>query len=279
VRTTARKGATPSSPIAALAHQALARVAARQARVPLDEMKARALDRPTPLNGKEALGSEHIVVVAELDPGHAAPGHLAEEYEAGGAGVIAVPIRPGANGVGSSLTAMNDANVHTQTPLLCMDPVVSSYQLWEARAHGASLVLLSASTLHDEALLSLVERSATIGLTAVVEVCSARDLVRALRAKAHTLFLRPPQYVGDGGGVQIQATLAKLLPLVPDGVVRVTECGSTPRRDLISSAKLDADAILVGRDHLAEGTPRQAVADLVAVGSHPALSRRREQAV
>jgi indole-3-glycerol phosphate synthase len=273
-----RATTSSSSPIAALANQALARVAARQARVPLDEIRSRALDRPTPLNGKEALGSEHIVVVAELDPAHSAPGELAEEYEAGGAGVIAVPIRPGANGVGSSLTAMSDANVRTQTPLLCMDPVVSSYQLWEARAHGASLVLLSANSLHDEALVSLVERAVTIGLTPVVEVCSARDLVRALRANAHTLFLRPPQYVADGS-VQIQATLAKLLPLVPNGVVRVTECGSTPRRDLISSAKLDADAILVGRTHLAEGTPRQAVADLVAVGSHPALSRRREQAV
>ncbi|HET9173436.1 MAG TPA: indole-3-glycerol-phosphate synthase TrpC [Actinospica sp.] len=274
----ARQDRAATSPITAVARQALARVAARQAAVPLDEIRTRALDRPTPLNGKEALGSEHIVVVAELDPAHAAPGHLAEEYEAGGAGVIAVPVRPGANGVGSSLNAMNDANVHTQTPLLCLDPVLTSYQLWEARAHGASLVLLSAATLHDEALVSLVERSASIGLTPVVEVCTARDLVRALRADARTLFLRPPQYVADGS-VQIQATLAKLLPLVPNGVVRVTECGSTPRRDLISSAKLDADAILVGRTHLAEGTPRQAVADLVAVGSHPALSRRREQAV
>jgi hypothetical protein len=52
-----------------------------------------------------------------------------------------------------------------------------------------------------------------------------------------------------------------------------------PRRDLIASAKLDADAILVGRTHLAEGEPRQTVADLVAVSAHPALHRRREQAV
>lgn len=266
-----------SSPVA---FQALARVAARQARVPLDEIKAKALDRPTPLNGQEALGSGNIVVVAELDPSHATPGQLAEQYEAGGAGVIAVPICPGASGVGTALHAMSDAGVHTQTPLFSMDPVVSSYQLWEARAHGASLVLLSAATLQDEALVSLVERSATIGLTPIVEVCSARDLVRALRARAHSLLVRPPQYVATGPEpAMMQATLAKLLPLVPDGVVRVTEVGSTPRRDLIASAKLDADAILVGRAHLAEGEPRQTVADLVAVGAHPALSRRREQAV
>ena len=259
--------------------QALARVAARQARVPLDEIRSRALDRPTPLNGKEALGSGHIVVVAELDPGHAAPGLLAEEYEAGGAGVIAVPAGPGASGVGVALNAMSDAGVHTQTPLFSMDPIVSSYQLWEARAHGASLVLLPAAGLQDEALVSLVERAATIGLTPIVEVCSARDLVRALRARTHSLLVRPPQYVSTGPDSTMQATLAKLLPLVPDGVVRVTECGSVPRRDLIASAKLDADAILVGRTHLSEGEPRRTVADLVAVGAHPALYRRREQAV
>jgi len=258
------------------ATRALAQVARRQAQVPLDEIKAKALDRPAPLNGKEALGSGNIVVVAELDPAHAAPGQLAEEYEAGGAGVIAVPVSPGTSGVGVALNAMSDAGVSTQVPLLSMDPVVSSYQLWESRAHGASLVLLSASTLQDEALVSLVERAATIGLSAIVEVCSARDLVRALRARAHTLLVRPPQYISPGS---MQATLAKLLPLVPQGVVRMTECGSAPRRDLITSAKLDADAILVGRTHLAEGEPRRTVADLVAVGSHPALYRRREQAV
>jgi indole-3-glycerol phosphate synthase len=262
-----------------IAAQALARVAARQADVPLDEMKARALDRPTPMNGKEALDSGHIVVVAELDPAHTAPGELAEEYEAGGAAVIAVPVGPGGSGVGTALTAMSDAGVHTQTPLFSMDPVVSSYQLWEARAHGASLVLLSASTLQDEALVSLVERAAGIGLTPIVEVCNARDLVRALRARAYSLLVRPPQYVSTGPDSAMQATLAKLLPLVPNGVVRVTECGSAPRRDLITSAKLDADAILVGRGYLAEGEPRQTVADLVSVGAHPALYRHREQAV
>jgi indole-3-glycerol phosphate synthase len=244
-------------------------LAERQTRVPLPEVKAKALDRPAPPNGREALTGSHLAVVAELEPGSNADNLLrAERYETDGAAVIAVSAAPG-----GALEAMDDVNARTEVPLLSLAPVICSYQLWEARAHGASLVLLHPSLVTDEALISLVERAGTIGLTAVVEVRSAHDLVRALRGGATTLLLRPALRASGGS---IQSTLAKLLPLVPAGVVRVAASGSSPRSDLLASAKLDADAFFVpSRQLVGDGKPGETVAALAALAAHPAVARRR----
>jgi indole-3-glycerol phosphate synthase len=244
-------------------------LAERQSRVPLPEVKAKALDRPTPPNGREALTGSHVAVVAELEPGPTADCMLrAEQYEADGAAVIAVPAVPNAG-----LEVMDDVNAHTEVPLFSLEPVVCSYQLWEARAHGASLVLLHPSLVTDEALISLVERAGTIGLTVVVEVRSAHDLVRALRGEATTLLLRPALRASEGS---VQSTLAKLLPLVPAGVVRVATSGASPRSDLLASAKLDADAFFIPSGQLVgDGKPGETVAALAALAAHPAVARRR----
>ncbi|WP_051450783.1 hypothetical protein [Actinospica robiniae] len=252
---------------------ALAALAERQHRVPLPELKARALDRPTPLNGREALNGSHIAVVAELEPGPAAENvPRAERYEADGAAVIAVSADPGTAGPIAALAAMADVDAHTQVPLFSLEPVVCSYQLWEARAHGASLILVHPPLVTDAALISLVERAGTIGLTPVVEVRSAHDLVRALRGEATALLLRPTLRATPGS---VQSTLAKLLPLVPAGVVRVSAAGSSPRSDLLASAKLGTDAIFVDSRQLAGGGPGESVATLAALGAHPAVVRRR----
>lgn len=245
-------------------------LAERQSRVPLPEVKAKALDRPAPPNGREALTGSHVAVVAELEPGGPVADSLlrAERYEADGAAVIAVPAVPSAG-----LEVMDDVNAHTEVPLFSLEPVVCSYQLWEARAHGASLALLHPSLVTDEALISLVERAGTIGLTVVVEVRTAHDLVRALRGQATTLLLRPTLHAS---GSSMQSTLAKLLPLVPAGVVRVATSGSSPRSDLLASAKLDADAFFIpSRQLVGDGKPGETVAALAALAAHPAVSRRR----
>jgi indole-3-glycerol phosphate synthase len=249
-------------------------LAARQARVPLAEVKRRALARPSPLDGVSALCGEGIAVIADLNPTCLDKAALAAQYERGGACAVVVPV--GARGLGGSLDDLADVRAQVQTPVLCTDLVISSYQLWEARAHGADLVLLTAAALEQEALVSLVERSATIGLGAMVEVRDGRELVRAVGAGARIVALAPRD--SDTNEVDRDA-LAHLLPLVPDSVVRVATCGPAGRADLIACARNGADAVRVGASLLATGDPRHSVAALVAVGAHPALARGRRQAV
>ena len=68
-----------------------------------------------------------------------------------------------------------------------VDFVVSAYQLWEGRAYGADVALLIVAALEQEALVSLLERTHSLGMTALVEVHDEPELVRALAAGARVV--------------------------------------------------------------------------------------------
>src|SRR5204862_1618233 len=70
-------------------------------------------------------------------------------------------------------------------------------------------------------------------------------------------------------------TFSRVVPLLPDGVVKVAESGVRGPRDLLAYAACGADAVLVGEGLVTQKDPRCAVADLVTAGSHPALRGER----
>ncbi len=110
------------------------------------------------------------------------PAALAGDYEAGGARVISVLTEQ--RRFGGSLEDLASVRRAVQIPVLRKDFVVSSYQLWEARAYGADLVLLIVAALEQSALVSLVERALSIGLLPLVEVHADEELERAVDAGA-----------------------------------------------------------------------------------------------
>jgi indole-3-glycerol phosphate synthase len=60
---------------------------------------------------------------------------------------------------------------------------------------------------------------------------------------------------------------------LPGEIVKIAESGVRGPRDLIEYAAAGADAVLVGEGLVTNADPRQAVADLVTAGSHPATPR------
>jgi indole-3-glycerol phosphate synthase len=159
-----------------------------------------------------------------------------------------------------------------QVPLLRKDFVVSSYQLWEARAYGADLALLIVAALEQAALVSLIERAQSIGLLPLVEVHTDEELDRALEAGATVIGVNARNL----GTLEVdRAVFARLAPRIPDSVVKIAESGVRGPHDLLAYAAAGADAVLVGESLVTEKDPRAAVADLVTAGSHPALRTER----
>ena len=144
---------------------------------------------PSPRDAMAALKAEGVSVIAEVkraSPSRgqmatiADPAALAADYEAGGAKVISVLTE--SRRFGGSLEDLDAVRRAVQVPVLRKDFVVSSYQLWEARAHGADVVLLIVAALEQSALVSLIERAISIGLLPLVEVHADPELDRALDA-------------------------------------------------------------------------------------------------
>lgn len=248
-------------------------LAQRQAGTPLEQLKELAAARPRPLDGTAALKQSGIAVIAEVkrfSPSRGAlaaiadPAALAEDYEAGGASVISVLTE--SRRFGGSLADLDAVRARVQVPLLRKDFVVSSYQLWESRAHGADLVLLIVAALEQEALVSLVERTRSLGMTPLVEVHDEPETERALAADARVIGVNARNLktlVVDRG------TFGRIAPMLPDVVVKVAESGVRGPHDLLAYAHCGADAVLVGEGVVTGGNPRQAVAELVTAGAHP----------
>ncbi|PJE98491.1 indole-3-glycerol phosphate synthase TrpC [Streptomyces carminius] len=250
-------------------------LAERQARVGLDELKERAAGAPRVRDGLAALRGEGVKVICEVkrsSPSKGAlaaiadPAGLAADYEAGGAAVISVLTEQ--RRFGGSLADLEAVRARVEVPVLRKDFVVTSYQLWEARAYGADLVLLIVAALEQEALVSLVERAESIGLTPLVEVHDEDEVERAVAAGAKVIGVNARNLKTlevDRG------TFTRVAPEIPEGIVRIAESGVRGPHDLIAYANEGADAVLVGESLVTGKDPKAAVADLVAAGAHPAL--------
>jgi indole-3-glycerol phosphate synthase len=188
------------------------------------------------------------------------------DYEAGGARVISVLTEP--RRFGGSLEDLAAVREAVQVPVLRKDFIVSSYQLWEARAYGADMVLLIVAALEQNALVSLVERALSIDLVPLVEVHTEDELDRALDAGARVLGVNARNLAT----LEVdRSVFGRLAPRVPEGIVKIAESGIRGPHDLLAYAAAGADAVLVGESLVTGKDPRSAVADLVTAGSHPAL--------
>jgi indole-3-glycerol phosphate synthase len=253
-------------------------LAGRQVNVAIEELKEQAARRESALDPMPAYRSPGISVIAEVkrsSPSRgqlariADPAALAGAYAAGGAATISVLTEQ--RRFGGSMADLRAVRAAVDVPVLCKDFIVSSYQLWEARAAGADLALLIVAALSDHELEGLIDRARSIGLTPLVEVHTEAEVIRALQADADLIGVNARNLKTldvDRG------TFARLAPSIPDDVVRVAESGVRGPRDVLEYARNGADVVLVGETLVTGKDARTAVADLVAAGAHPALRQR-----
>ena len=251
--------------------------AAREAVIPFEEIKRRAAAAPPAQDGLAALRASGVGVIAEVkrrSPSAGAlaaigdPAALAEKYQSGGARMISVLTEQ--RRFGGSLDDLDSVRAAVQVPLLRKDFVIGSYQVHEARAHGADVVLLIVAALEQNALIGLRERIESLGMTALVEVHTEDEASRALDAGARVIGVNARNLKTLDVD---RSTFERIAPGLPSDVVKIAESGVRGPLDLIEYAAAGADAVLVGENLVTTADPRQAVADLVTAGAHPATPR------
>ncbi|WP_245673872.1 MULTISPECIES: indole-3-glycerol phosphate synthase TrpC [Actinoplanes] len=252
-------------------------VAARQAKLPLEQVRELAAAAPPAIDAYAALRKPGVAVIAEVkraSPSKGAiadipdPADLAAEYAAGGARCISVLTE--GRWFGGSLDDLAAVRKSVKIPVLRKDFVVSSYQIHEARAHGADLVLLIVAALEQNVLVGLLERIESLGMTALVEVHNEEEADRALEANAKVIGVN----ARDLRTLEVdRSVFERIAPGLPNNVVKIAESGVRGPHDLIRYASAGADAVLVGEGLVTQKSPRDAVAELVNAGNHPATPR------
>lgn len=252
-------------------------LAERESAVSFDEIKQRSTLAQPPRDVLAALREPGVGVIAEVkrqspskgdlaDIGE--PADLAADYSAAGARVISVLTE--SRRFGGSLTDLDAVRSRVNTPVLRKDFIVTPYQVHEARAHGADMVLLIVAALEQNVLAALLDRVESLGMTALVEVHTAEEADRALEAGAKVLGINARNL----HTLEVDRDVfGRIAPGLPVEVLKVAESGVRGPSDLMAYAGSGADAVLVGEGLVTSDNPKTAVTQLVTAGSHPACPR------
>ena len=186
------------------------------------------------------------------------PASLAEQYENAGASVISVLTER--RRFGGSLADLDAVRLRVNIPVLRKDFMVDEYQFFEARAHGADVVLLIVAALSKSQLIDFHQLSEGLGMRALIEVHTHDELERALEIS--------PRIVGVNSRnlktLDVDASaFAELLPLIPTDVVRVAESGISTRAEVEFAQGNGATAILVGEALVKSSNPELAMRELL----------------
>jgi indole-3-glycerol phosphate synthase len=188
------------------------------------------------------------------------PAALAAAYAAGGADAISVLTEQ--RRFGGSLDDLRLVRAAVSTPVLRKDFVVTGYQLLEARAAGADLVLLIVAALEGGLLAELHDQARELGLTVLTEVHDEDEIARALDVGADLVGVNARNLKT----LEVDRdTFGRLVTLLPDDVVTVAESGVSGPDDAARYAGEGADVVLVGEALVKDGDPRSAVAAMKAV--------------
>jgi len=239
-------------------------------RLPMAQI-AEAIDQVAPACDPLAiLRTNEMSVIAEVkrsSPSKGAlaritdPAALAEQYVLAGATMISVLTER--RRFGGSLDDLDAVRARVDTPILRKDFMVDEYQFFEARAHGADVVLLIVAALGQNQLNDYHQLSRELGMRVIVEVHTNDELERALEIS--------PEIVGVNSrnlktlDVDQQA-FVELIPRLPSSLVRIAESGISSRADVEFAQRNGATAILVGEALVKAGDPTAAMRELLGLG-------------
>ncbi|UNO41486.1 indole-3-glycerol phosphate synthase TrpC [Streptomyces sp. MST-110588] len=248
-------------------------LAERRRRVPERELRDRVAHTAPALDAVAALrkptGIQVIAEVKRASPSKGAladiadPAALAATYEKSGAAAVSVLTEQ--RRFRGSLADLDAVRARVNIPVLRKDFIVTPYQLWEARAHGADLALLIVAALEQDLFRDLLALATELGLTVLVEVHDEAETDRALDAGATMIGVNNRNLKTLDVD---RDTFARLAPRIPPSVVRVAESGFRGPQDVAAVAAHGADAVLVGEALVTgESGPGPALTALLAAGA------------
>ena len=241
-----------------IAEKTKERMAAAEQEVPLSVLQERVArrrqqeresGRPLPdfLEALKRPGMSYICEVKKASPskGLIAPEfpylEIAREYEAAGARAISCLTEP--YWFLGSDRYVEEIAEQVRIPVLRKDFTVNAYMVWQARALGASAVLLICAILADTQLREYRELAEELGMQVLVEAHDEEEVRRALTAGARIIGVNNRDLKTFTVDTQNSIRLRKLAPA---DRVFVSESGIRTPEDIRHLYEHGVDAVLIG---------------------------------
>lgn len=246
----------------------------RKAVVSSAELQRRFGEVPSPIDVASALRDDTVTVIAEIKrsspsrgrfPVEFEPSDVARAYIEGGASVIScLTDGPFFQGSLDDLDAVvsTTGRQPARVGVLRKDFMIDEYQIDEARAHGASCILLIVACLTDDHLKRMHDYATSVGLSVLVEVHDEVELERALTIGPRLIGINNRNLKTFSVSLAVTRALA---PTVPGDIVLVGESGIFTREHAAEMGVAGVDAVLVGESLILQDDRASAVAALCGV--------------
>jgi indole-3-glycerol phosphate synthase len=236
---------------------------------PLAVVEREALARPAAKDALAALApADRVKIIAEVKRASPSRGALASIpdpalqaslYETGGASAISVLTEE--RRFGGSLADLEAVTARVTVPVLRKDFIATRYQVLEARAAGADLVLLIVAGLDREVLHELFAFITELGMTPLVETHSAEELEVAIDLGAPLIGVN----ARDLTTLELDRDLfGRLSDRIPATAVKIAESAVLTPDDVAHYRSAGADVVLIG-EALVTGDPVATLARFLEV--------------
>ena len=245
-------------------------LAVRKNSVSLDDLKTQVNEVPRALPAADLLLKNSFSVISEVKRASPSKGHLSDipdpaslamAYQTGGAQVISVLTEQ--RKFNGNLSDLDAVRRKVSIPILRKDFMVDEYQVWEARAHGADVILLIVAGLSDSQLSELNHLADELGMSVLVEVHDEPELHRALAIN--------PKLIGVNARnlktLEVSLDVChNLIPQIPNEILAIAESGISTIDEVEALVLSGARAVLVGEALVTGGTPAQTVREWTKAG-------------
>ena len=234
---------------------------------PLTQIKRLIRYQEPPRDFTKALNSQNVSLIAEVKRAspskgllysNLAPASLARIYRKGGAAAISVLTEP--DYFWGSFADLEATRTEVKLPILCKDFIIDRYQVYKARSHGADAILLIGAILTQHEMENLLETVHSLNMAALVEVHNRAELEMVLKCSPGIVGINNRDLTDFS--INLETTL-KLRPLIPEGVLVVSESGIHTRDDVLTLQKAEIDAILVGEALVTSPDPAVKIDELL----------------
>ena len=245
-------------------------LAVRKNSVSLYDLQTQVNEVPRALPAADLLLKNSFSVISEVKRASPSKGHLSDipdpaslamAYQAGGAQVISVLTEQ--RKFNGNLADLDAVRRKVSIPILRKDFMVDEYQVWEARAHGADVILLIVAGLSDSQLSELNQLADELGMSVLVEIHDEPELHRALAIN--------PKLIGVNARnlktLEVSLDVCHyLIPQIPNEILAIAESGISTTDQVEALVLSGARAVLVGEALVTGGTPAETVAEWTQAG-------------
>jgi len=176
------------------------------------------------------------------------------------AGVSAVSVLTDGPFFSGRLEDLEAARAVLQVPLLRKEFIIDEYQIIEAKAHGADIILLIAAVLDPTRIKALSELSRSLGLNVLLEVHNREELERSMMDSVDAVGVNNRNL--NDFSVSLDHSLT-LVDLIPQKFVKVSESGISNPDTIRQLRNAGFQAFLIGENFMKAADPLGAVKKFV----------------